>query len=89
MREQINTLTAFIDGSQVYGSDVDRAAALRTFEGGLLKVSEGPDGELMPYNTEGLANGNAFRISENDMFLAGDVRANNSELASLRGVMKK
>ena len=76
VREQINTLTAFIDGSQVYGSDVDRAAALRTFEGGLLKVSEGPDGELMPYNTEGLANGNAFRISENDMFLAGDVRAN-------------
>lgn len=75
-REQINTLTTFIDGSQVYGSDSARAAALRTFSGGLLKTSDGPDGELMPYNTGGLANGNALRIPESRMFLAGDVRAN-------------
>jgi len=75
-REQINTLTAWIDGSQVYGSDEDRAAAIREYEGGLLKWSEGPDGELMPYNTLGLANGNALRIPESQMFAAGDVRAN-------------
>lgn len=75
-REQINTLSTYIDGSQVYGSDAARAAALRTFSGGLLKTSEGPDGELLPYNTAGLANGNALRIPESRMFLAGDVRAN-------------
>lgn len=75
-REQINTLTAWIDGSQVYGSDARRAAAIRAFEGGLLKTSDGPDGELMPYNTLGLENGNALRIPESRMFAAGDVRAN-------------
>lgn len=75
-REQINTLTAWIDGSQVYGSDSSRANAIREFEGGLLKTSDGPDGELMPYNTLGLANGNALRIPESQMFAAGDVRAN-------------
>lgn len=76
IREQINTITAFIDGSQVYGSDPERAAAIRAFEGGLLLVTEGPDGELLPYNSLGLANANALRIPEENMFAAGDVRAN-------------
>jgi len=75
-REQINTLTAFIDGSQVYGSETARALALRTLSGGLLKTASGPDGEMLPYNTLGLSNGNAFRIPESRMFAAGDVRAN-------------
>lgn len=75
-REQINTLSTYIDGSQVYGSDAVRAAALRTFTGGLLKTTDGPDGELLPYNTGRLANGNALGIPESRMFLAGDVRAN-------------
>ncbi|MBJ6611807.1 MAG: peroxidase family protein [Candidatus Thiothrix moscowensis] len=44
-RQQTNAITAFIDGSNVYGSDATYAAKLRTHEGGKLKMSEG---EMMP-----------------------------------------
>ena len=59
-REQINVLTAFIDASQVYGSDPETADSLRTFSDGKLKTS---DGDLLPMNDAGL-------------FAAGDVRVN-------------
>lgn len=82
-RQQLNRITAFIDGSQVYGSDTTRAAALREFVGGRLKTSTG---NLMPFNTAGLANANdAHVVADDQLFLAGDVRANeNPELASLQ-----
>ena len=40
-RHQINAVTAFLDGSHIYGSDIDTAADLRTFSGGKLKTSAG------------------------------------------------
>ena len=59
-REQINSITSWIDGSNVYGSDVDTARSLRTLSGGLMRTS---DGDLLPMDEDGF-------------FLAGDVRAN-------------
>ncbi|WP_395373334.1 peroxidase family protein [Marinicella sp. W31] len=70
-RQQINEITAWIDASNVYGSDEERAAALRTNDGsGRLKSS---DGNLLPFNEDGLANAGG---SSAELFLAGDVRAN-------------
>ncbi|MCA9114007.1 MAG: peroxidase family protein [Planctomycetaceae bacterium] len=60
-RQQLNSITAFIDASNVYGSDEETAASLREFEGGRLRSSEG--GLLLP-------------TDDNGMFLAGDIRAN-------------
>ena len=37
-RQQENLITSWIDGSQVYGSDEERASWLRTFSQGKLKT---------------------------------------------------
>ncbi|MFO0871011.1 MAG: peroxidase family protein [Pirellulales bacterium] len=79
-RQQVNAITAFVDASQVYGSDAQRAAALRTLQGGHLKTSWRG---LLLFNTTGLrirlrpVHGSAF-------YVAGDVRAN--ENVELPGV---
>jgi len=59
-RQQNNSITAFLDGSNVYGSDAETAASLRDFSGGRLKESSG---NLPPVDGAGL-------------YLAGDERAN-------------
>jgi len=70
-RQQINGITAFIDASNVYGSDAARAAALRTNDGtGRLRMSPH---RMLPFNTGGLPNAGG---PDPSLFLAGDVRAN-------------
>ena len=72
-REQVNTITAFIDASNVYGSIGQRTHALRTNDGtGKLKTSN--DGRFLPYNENGLENDGGNE--RQDLFLAGDIRSN-------------
>lgn len=86
-RRYPNEITAFIDGSAVYGSDEERALWLRTLEDGKLKVSEG---DFLPFNTfdgsyeddidpAAPAMANATGISDK-IFVAGDVRASENTL---------
>ncbi|MCC9607970.1 Ig-like domain-containing protein [Blastopirellula sp. JC732] len=86
-----NLITSFLDASMVYGSDADRAAALRTFVDGKLKTS---DGELLPLNNlatfpDGmLDNDNAGPYDAASLFVGGDVRANeNVALTSLHTLL--
>ena len=87
-RQQISNVTAWIDGSMIYGSDEQRANWLRTFEQGKLKVSPHSTGDLLPIR------GNAFNAPamdsteniaiDSELFIAGDTRANeNVALTSL------
>ncbi|MEO1534779.1 MAG: peroxidase family protein, partial [Planctomycetota bacterium] len=72
LREQLNNITAYIDASNVYGSEDELAHWLRTNDGtGMLKTSEG---DLLPYNTDGFHN--APSSADPSFFLAGDIRAN-------------
>lgn len=77
-RQQINEITAFIDGSNVYGSDSVRADDLRANGGlGKLRTSTASNGEiLLPFNTGGLPNAMPGPAPAAAFFIAGDVRAN-------------
>lgn len=86
-RRHPNIITAYIDGSGVYGSDQERARWLRTFEGGKLRVSAG---DLMPFNTvtgefdaevdhSSPEMDNPVGLTEK-IFVAGDARANENIL---------
>ena len=82
-RQLPNVITAWIDGSNVYGSDEERADFLRSYEGGLLKTSEG---DLLPFNLSpedgGVENDNPTRQNPTDLFVAGDVRGNENAVLS-------
>lgn len=82
-RQQNTEVSSFLDASMVYGSDTIRAGALRSFSGGRLKTS---GADLLPLNSNGLANANDAGIyPDNQMFLAGDIRANeNIELIAIQ-----
>ncbi|CAJ1068228.1 eosinophil peroxidase-like [Xyrichtys novacula] len=100
VRQQMNTLTSFIDLGQVYGSDDAKARFLRnlTTDAGLLRVNTEftDDGrELLPF-TNMSANMCATRaritndvsVAEVPCFLAGDERSNeNIGLSSLHTLL--
>lgn len=65
-RQQVNSITAFIDASNVYGSDAVTAATLRSFSGGRLKTTPSANGDLLMMVSS----------PQGPMFMAGDERAN-------------
>ena len=88
-REQMNAITAWIDGSGIYGSDEVRAQWLRSGVHGKLKAHQSPNGELLPCNTPNGDCGGTPTPAAPSMagdrdrcgnqlrvFVAGDVRAN-------------
>ena len=66
-RQQINKLSAWIDGSNVYGSGDELGSALRTGVNGRLKTS-GDGGEFLPHNADVYPNST---FSPSDLYLAG------------------
>jgi len=89
VRQQTNSITTWIDASMVYGSDTARAAALRTDGGTGAKLVTSAN-NLPGYNTAGFANDNSGPVPANQLFLAGDVRANeNVGLTSMHTVFMR
>ncbi len=84
-REQVNSITAYIDGSNVYGSDQERSGYLRTFENGRLKTTLADNGEILPPrnrvdnpfpNANPPVTPDSTPPNPEQLFIAGDVRAN-------------
>ena len=71
VREQVNMHTAFIDGSQIYGSDPDTSWGLRLFHNGLLKTNND-----RRFTVENLPTNRQCGFKDRPYWLAtGDVRS--------------
>lgn len=88
-RQQLNALTAWLDGSMIYGSDAATAKSLRTMVDGKMKLAG--DGMLPLNNSQNFPSGTvpmfngSPTLTSDQMFAAGEVRANeNIELSSLQ-----
>ncbi|XP_022246593.1 peroxidase-like isoform X2 [Limulus polyphemus] len=76
-REQINQITSFIDGSQIYGSFLNISLAIRTFQNGLLKTqTDNQGGEILPGSPNAESDFCSDVANNNICFMAGDIRVN-------------
>jgi hypothetical protein len=85
--QQINSVTSYLDLSQVYGSDQATANALRSFVGGRMKTSPGglppldntayfTPAQLVVINASVGGMADAESLPKSDMFVTGDSRGN-------------
>ncbi len=73
-RQHANVISHFLDGSQIYSSDLSRGFFLREMTGGRMKLDENG---FLPRNENGdWNNANDGNFPDDELFLAGDVRAN-------------
>lgn len=81
-REQLNKISSYIDGTNVYGFDSYRAHHLRLMDGtGKLKTSTADNSEvILPLNAESLDNAQPTGSDKTTFYLAGDIRANENVL---------
>jgi peroxidase len=86
IREQMNVLTAYVDASQVYGSDAERSHQLRRYSKGQMRVNcDNPN--LLP-TVKQVAADLGEEIAFMGDFLAGDERVNEMPaLATLHTLM--
>lgn len=76
-REHVNSATAWLDASALYGSTPEVLDALRSHKDGKLKSQRGKDGfEYLPFNTENMPVRTRPGIDPKTLFLGGDVRTN-------------
>ena len=76
VREQYNELTAFVDGSNVYGSSEEHASVLRTYEDGLLAINKITNQPPTKEQLNLRPNRNLLRPETQKDFVAGDNRIN-------------
>ena len=76
VRQQYNGITAFVDGSAVYGSETDHAAVLRTYKDGLLATNRVTNQLPTKEQLNLRPNTRLLRPETQDDFVAGDERVN-------------
>lgn len=85
-REQLNQLSSYIDGNNVYGASIAEERRLRAFRGGQLKVSVIHNEAFLPVNNNA-SNCQIPKATQLKCFLGGDSRVNEvPDLALLNGV---
>jgi len=77
-REQPNNISSYIDASNVYGHNTERAYYLRRLDGsGKLKTIKSNNGEdILPYNNDNFSNASPGGTNPENFFIAGDIRSN-------------
>ena len=83
-RRQLNKASAYLDGSFVYGNDIQRSVDIRTFNGGKLRADP-VNG--VPRNSWGLEMAGHGHIDSSQQRLTGDPRGNeNPGLLAVTGL---
>ena len=75
--EQLNLVTHFLDGSQIYGSSGNRSDSIRLGSNGLLRTSPGVKKDYLPLTfdkTQGLGDQCSLTNSSLNCFVAGETR---------------